>query len=351
MIQSTSQDPGVPAPETRLATPEAAQHPVRAAALAFLGKNRGFVSSLIFFILMLLVFIFTTNGVFLHAAAYTAVFVSLPIFVILTVSMVFVVVAGEIDLAFPSTVGMCAYVFSYTFNNGLNPFAALVLSILTGLAIGFVNGVLVTIVKLSSLVATLGMQFLLLGILNVLSNGNGIPLTALSSTGFYSLFVGTIGTFPVQMFWGMAFAALALYLFNLNRFGARVCCVGDNPQAAANMGIDARRVKMAAFMFVGFASALAGVLAVLIDTSFYPTTGQGYLLTVLAAVFIGGTPTWGGVGTIAGAICGACTVAFIETGLIAAGLSGFWTNLFYGLVVVLSLFLHRFNRPAGSRAV
>ena len=79
--------------------------------------------------------------------------------------------------------------------------------------------------------------------------------------------------------------------------------------------------------------------------------GQGYLLTVLAAIFIGGTPTWGGVGTIAGAICGACTVAFIETGLIAAGLSGFWTNLFYGLVVVLSLVLHRFNRPPGSRGV
>lgn len=55
------------------------------------------------------------------------------------------------------------------------------------------------------------------------------------------------------------------------------------------------------------------------DNSFYPTTGRGYLLTIVAAMFIGGTPTWGGVGTIAGAICGACTVAFIETGLIAIG--------------------------------
>ncbi len=113
------------------------------------------------------------------------------------------------------------------------------------------------------------------------------------------------------------------------------------------MGIDARWVKIQTFMFMGFSCALAAPIAVLIDNQFYPTTGQGYLLIIIAAVFIGGTPTWGGVGTIAGAICGACTVGFIETGLIADGLSGFWTNLFYGLVIVLSLILHRFNRTRG----
>lgn len=343
MRHSLFPDPAVAAPELP------APHPLRAVALTWFDRNRGFVSSLAFFILLILVFIITSPGVFLQSAAYNAVFVSLPIYIMLTVALVFVVVCGEIDLAFPSTVGMSAYVFSGAVSSGWNPFLGLFLAILMGLAIGLINGILVTYVKLSSLVATLGVQFLLAGIIDVLSNGTGITMDSISNTGFYNLFVGSIGSFPAQMLWGIAFAVLALYLFNWHRFGARVCCVGDNPQAAANMGIDARRVKIGAFMFVGFASAIAGVLAVLINTSFYTTTGQGYLLLIIAAVFIGGTPTWGGVGTIAGAICGAFTVGFIQTGLIAAGLTGFWTNVFYGLVIILSLVLHRFNRSRSGR--
>jgi simple sugar transport system permease protein len=319
----------------------------RATVGGLVAKNRGFVSSLAFFILMLAVFTILNPSVFLQSNVYTAVFVSLPIFLMLTPAMVFVVVAGEIDLAFPSTVGMCGYVFSSVAGNGWSPFLGLVLAILTGLLIGLVNGLLVTYVKLSSLVATLGMQFLLLGAINVLTNGTGITLDQLNGTVFYNLFVGTVGQMPVQMFWGIAFAGLSLFLFSRHSFGARVCCVGDNAEAAKAMGIDARWVKIQTFMFMGFACALAAPIAVLIDNQFYTTTGQGYLLIIIAAVFIGGTPTWGGVGTIAGAICGACTVGFIETGLIADGLSGFWTNLFYGLVIVFSLILHRFNRVRG----
>lgn len=341
MIQSSSRDPG----PARVAV--TAQSSILGSSMTLLSKNRGFASSFVFFVLMLVVFTIFNPSVFLHSAVYTAVFVSLPIFLMLTTALVFVVVAGEIDLAFPSTVGMSAYVFSGAVSSGWSPFIGLVLAIVTGLIIGFVNGILVTYVKLSSLVATLGMQFLLVGIINVFSNGNGIPMDSLSGTGFYNLFVGSVGTFPAQMFWGIAFSGLALYLFGRHSFGARVCCVGDNADAAKAMGIDPRLVKIQTFMFMGFASSLAGVVAVLIDNSFYPTTGQGYLLTIIAAVFIGGTPTWGGVGTIAGALCGACTVAFIETGLIAIGLSGYWTNLFYGLVIILSLILHRFNRARG----
>jgi simple sugar transport system permease protein len=111
------------------------------------------------------------------------------------------------------------------------------------------------------------------------------------------------------------------------------------------MGINVRWVKIAAFAFVGLASGFAGVLAILINANFWPTVGEGYLLSVLAATFVGGTPTWGGIGTVAGGVVGAATVGFIETGIIAAGLTGFYTQFFYGLVIVVSLITHRLNRP------
>ena len=73
--------------------------------------------------------------------------------------------------------------------------------------------------------------------------------------------------------------------------------------------------------------------------------GDGYLWTVLAAIFVGGTPRIGGIGTVAGGIVGAFTVGFIESGIVAAGLTGYWTQFIYGIVIVLSLVTHRLYNP------
>lgn len=100
------------------------------------------------------------------------------------------------------------------------------------------------------------------------------------------------------MIWGVLFAVIATLVFNYHKFGSHICCIGD-----------------------------------------------GYLLPVLAAVFVGGTPTWGGVGTVPGAAIGAFIVGFIETGVIAAGLTGYYTRFFYGLIIILSLIGHKLNQP------
>jgi simple sugar transport system permease protein len=134
-------------------------------------------------------------------------------------------------------------------------------------------------------------------------------------------------------------------LFNYNRFGADVCCVGDNAESAREMGISVEKTRTWTFVFMGICAAFAGVLSTLINSTFWPTAGDGYLLSTLAAVFVGGTPTWGGVGTVTGAVIGTFTVGFIQTGIIAAGLTGFYTQFFYGLVIILSLLGHRFNSP------
>jgi ribose/xylose/arabinose/galactoside ABC-type transport system permease subunit len=103
------------------------------------------------------------------------------------------------------------------------------------------------------------------------------------------------------------------------------------------MGIDVRRVKSGTFILMGVAAAFTGVIAVLVDNNFYSDTGQALLLPTIAAVFVGGTPPWGGAGTVAGGIVGAFTVSFIDTGLVGIGLNGYYTGLFYGLVITLSV--------------
>ncbi len=307
-------------------------------------NNRMALGALGFFAALMLVFIIVQPSLFLQPDIYLAIFVTLPIFVIMTVPLVFVVVAGEIDLSFPSVIGVSAWTFALVVRAGLPSVAAFFLALLVGAAAGFFNGILITRLRLSSLVSTLGMNFLLRGLINIGTQGNGISLTNYAGTTFAQILVGKIDKFPVQMIWALAFTVFGWFLFNKHNFGLHVRCIGDNVDSSREMGIRVENTKTAAFVFIGVCAALAGVWSNLINQTFYPTTGDGYLLQVLAAVFVGGTPTWGGVGTIAGAFIGACTIGIIETGVVAMGLTGFYTQFFYGLIIVLSLAGHRFNR-------
>jgi ribose/xylose/arabinose/galactoside ABC-type transport system permease subunit len=313
--------------------------------LVWLQRHREFGSALAFLVVMFAGFAIASPGVFLKPQIYNAIFISLPISIILAVSLVFVIVAGEIDLSFPSLVGVSALVFTSVVTAGGSPWIGLALALVAGVVAGMCNGYLVAYLGLSSLVATLGMNFLWRGLIQIVRQGNGAPLTFLNKTDLYQVLVGNIGGFPVQLIWGLLFAVVGILLFTRFRFGSQVACVGDNIEAAREMGINVKLVKLLAFAYVGLAAGFAGVLAILINNNFWPTVGDGYLLSVLAAVFVGGTPTWGGVGTIAGSVIGALTVGSIETGIVAAGLTGYFTQFFYGVVIVLSLVTHRLTRP------
>ena len=108
------------------------------------------------------------------------------------------------------------------------------------------------------------------------------------------------------------------------------------------MGINTGRTRIMAFMLVGVVSAFAGVVASLYVTYFWPSLGEGYLLRTLASVFLGGTSVFGGVGTILGTFIGAFIIGAIEAATVAVGLTGFWTQLIYGLIIVLSVIMHTY---------
>jgi ribose/xylose/arabinose/galactoside ABC-type transport system permease subunit len=308
-------------------------------------KNRRALSAVLIFAVLLTIFTLANPRVFTNAITYKAIFTSLPISLLVVVPMVFVVASGEIDLSFPATAGITAWVFSAAVQSGWNPFAAALPALLLGVIVGVVVGLLVTYAGLSSLVATLGMNFLLRGIINMGTEGKAIQFPEMRSTAMWQMFAGRIDQLPVQMLWGVAFVLLGWVLFNRHKFGIQIQIVGDNPDSATEMGINVFRVKISAFIFIGIGATLAGILSVLVNQNWWPTTGDGLLLPTLAAVFVGGTPTWGGIATVIGSAFGSGIIAFIETGIIAAGLTGYVTQFFYGLVIILSLLGHRFNGP------
>lgn len=182
---------------------------------------------------------------------------------------------------------------------------------------------------------------MLIGLTQVLNRGEVRQFAEFDDSPIRRAIVGSWGPIPAQMFWGLGLAVILGFIFNRHRFGIHVHIAGDNPEAGRAMGVNIERVKVLCFVLVGICCALTSTVAILLNSTYYSTMGEGYLLPVLAAVFVGGTPVTGGRGTIAGLVIGATTVVFINTGVIAVGLDGYYTQLGFGLVIILSLLGHR----------
>jgi simple sugar transport system permease protein len=307
-------------------------------------RNRAALGTLAVFAVMMAVFIAANPSVFLAWTIYRSVLTTLPVALFLVVPLVFVVTVGELDLSFPATMAFSAWIFALTVQAGYGPYAGLLAAITTGVVLGWLVGALVVYFNLSSLLATLGMNFMLRGVIQIVNEGKSIALVSLTQSPVRRIFCGDFLDVPVQVFWAVGFVIFSALLYNRHRFGAQISIVGDNPESAREMGIDVNRVRVKAFAFVGLGAALAGFFSTMINITWWPSTGEGYFLPALASVFVGGTPTWGGTGTVIGGAIGALIVSFIQTGVVGAGLSGFYVQFFNGLIIVLSLIGHRWNQ-------
>ena len=160
----------------------------------------------------------------------------------------------------------------------------------------------------------------------------------------YDILVGKLFGIPMEFVWLVLFAVVAWLLLNRHRLGQNTYVIGDNSQAAALMGIPIRRTRIVLFVLLGFAAAFAGMLNSLQIVNFYPTMGDGYLLPTLAAVFVGGTSVFGGRGSIWGTFIGAFMIGGITAGIVAIGLTDYYTGLIYGAVILISVSIHALLR-------
>ena len=306
-------------------------------------KNGRALGSMGYFLLLMIVFLIGAPEVWIRPNLHQSVFVMMPTLLFMVVPLVFLVTSGEIDLSFASTYGLSAYVFALIVSAGIDPILGLFAGVCTGAIVGATVGALIVFGKLSSLVASLGVLFLIRGFLFVSTNSRSITLLEIDSHWMYPILVGKIYGFPVQVIWAVLFVVFSYFLFNRHVFGIHIHHVGDNEVSASQMGINVKEIKIKAFMFVGVGAAFAGIFSTLITYTFFPTQGFGYLLLALAAVFIGGTPYWGGLGTIAGAVFGVGVIAYMEIGVVAVGMSGTWRQFFNGLIILLALLGHRLH--------
>mgnify|MGYP000966419993 CR=1 FL=1 len=297
------------------------------------------------FIGLWLFFIIMAPETFLKTQIYNAFMSTIPFFAMMAMPLTLIVIAGEMDLSFPSIMAMGMITFMFTYDALGNVWLAFLAALLTGIFIGWLNGIIVVKFGIPSLVATIGTQFFWRGAVLVLGQGKSGTLVYTKDSILHPLLVGKIwGEFPVQMIWLLVVAVLTWILLNRHKFGAHIYLIGDNIKSAELMGINTGRTRILVFVLVGLVSAFSGVVASLHVTYFWPSLGDGYLLRTLASVFLGGTSVYGGVGTLLGTFFGAFIIGAIEAATVAIGLTGFWTQLIYGLIIVLSVIMHTYLR-------
>lgn len=284
-------------------------------------------------------FMITSPEVFLKGRIYQSFLSTVPIMGLMALGLTFVLAMGEIDLSFPSVMALSGFIFSITFKTTNSVILALIFSILSGVIVGFINGTLVTSIGIPSIVATLGMQFLIRGFSNIISNGLA-KTVALDKTFSYKIFAEKLGVIPVQSIWFIGLTIFFYFLLFRHRFGEHVLFIGDNREAARMMGVNVNSVKIMVFVLMGVMASFAGILSCYRMRTWWPTMGEGYIMMVMAAVFIGGTSMLGGVASIEGTFIGAFIIGSLEAGIVAAGLSGFWTQFVCGVLIIASVTIH-----------
>jgi ribose transport system permease protein len=272
----------------------------------------GFLAIFLFFAVML------RDSGFLTARNLSNIVLQTAPVTIMAIGLVFVLAAGEIDLSIGSIVAvsaLCAAVVMADYGM----IAGILAGMGAGLAIGLANGLLVAYVRLPSFLVTLATMGLFAGVARSLTDLRSIPVTDSIFTGFFGS--GTLLGIPSLIWWTVIAIIIGHIIFRETRFGAHVLATGDNSRAASVSGIRVPRVRLAVLMISGGLAALAGLLyAGRLQAAKY-TLGETDLMTVIAAVIVGGTALNGGKGSIVGALVGSLMMGMLNNGLILMGLS------------------------------
>jgi simple sugar transport system permease protein len=279
------------------------------------------------------------NGQFLSQENLFVMLKTMPELGLIAIGMTMLIIAGEFDLSVGSTFALSPFIMAYlTEKAGVNPILAFLVGVASGVAIGFLNGIITTKIGIPSFITTLGTMMAFRGV--ILLASAGFPEAYDRQQPIARVFTGDISGFPIQVIWFVAAAIVIWVILENHRFGNWTYVTGGNRGASVSMGIPVDRVKIYNFMIVGGLAALAGAIQVFRMGSAYSNAGQGLELSAIAATVIGGTMLSGGAGTIVGTVMGTILLFTVENILILSRVPAFWFRFFVGVIVIVAVTVH-----------
>lgn len=298
-------------------------------------------AGMIAFLFTLVLIIGLVNPVFLQVDNMMNIFRSTSFIFIIGIAMTFVLISAGLDLSIAPVFALGGIIASLAVVNGIPSFFCILLGIAVGLVVGLANGILIVKFKIPALIVTLGMMYMIRGVVLVITQGLSIfPLTP----EFAALGQGSFLGVPYVIWIAVILAIIAHYVLTQTAYGREVLAVGGNEETSRLAGINTGRVKMSVYVLCSMAAAFSGTIMAARLNSGQPSVGTGYELIVIAAVIIGGTSLFGGAGSILGTASGALLTTVITNGMVAMKISPYWQNLVVGAIIILAVGVDQFRR-------
>jgi simple sugar transport system permease protein len=332
-----------PTPETA-ATPGPSRCRARWSRLAALALERRELSIAVVAIALYVYFLYTvadfaspdnleTLGTFIAATA------------IIAAGEVFLMISGEIDLSVGQVYALGAFQVAWYVDGGVPLGLSLVLALVGCAIVGLVNGVVTTVIGISSFITTLGMFFFLNGLVLTLSHGQ--PVDTPGGETYSKIFGGGANS---EILWAIGLVLLLQILLARTRWGLHTFAVGGNLLGSDEAGIKVRWVKTRNFMLASTLAGFAGILEAVRITSTDPLAGgPNIMFAAVSAAVIGGTALAGGSGTVLGAFIGACVLGILRDGFTLQGVSAFTFDLILGLAILAAMCLDIYVKRARAR--
>lgn len=275
---------------------------------------------------------------FLSLSNFRQILLSIAILAIVAVGETLVVLTRNVDLSVGSMIGLTAFIGTDLFKErpGISIGTVILVSCCLGIVLGAFNGLVVTVGRVPSIVATLGTLYVFRGIDFWHAGGKQVSADEVPAAFLHLAGANMLGI-PVLVLIAVAITAVAAYFLRYSRAGRELYAIGSNPDAATMAGIPQDRLVFATFVVSGLLCGLAGILW----GSRYGTTdarvGTGFEFQVIAAVVVGGVNIFGGSGTAVGAALGAVVLGTIANALTLLRLSPFWLQAISGAAILVAV--------------
>jgi len=276
-----------------------------------------------------------TSPYFLSVNNLFNILLSVTVIGIAAVGETLVIVSGGLDLSIEPIIAGTGVIVALMNQQGYPLGLSILLGVLLGPIIGFLNGILTTKVKINAVIVTLATMSIVRGFSLLISNAKTIP--------FQRADFGFIGR--GYLFEKVPFAPVLLIfvyiifflVLNYTGFGRNIYAVGGNAEAARLAGINVDRYRIIIYTISGTLGSISGLLFAAITGAGLPYGAQGYVLTIIAAVILGGTSLAGGIGKIQGTLLGVLIIGMLNNGLILLDIKTFWQMIITGFVLIIAV--------------
>lgn len=283
---------------------------------------------------------------FLSVANIRSIFLAIALLLVLAVGETVVLLGRNFDLSIGSTVGLSAMVAGLVFKAdvGISEILVFAIAVAVGAMVGITNGLLISYLRVPSIVLTLGMLYLLSGVTYIVAHGNQVNPYNVPS-GFVSLSITSpIDGIPWIVIIAFAFAAIMAATLRWTRHGRSLYALGSNPEAAQLRGLPARRLVIATFALSGAAAGIGGAIYLSQYGLVQIDAGSGLELQAITATIVGGVSVFGGAGTILGVTTACVLLGAITNGIAVLGYSPFLQDTVFGGLLVIAVVANSVSR-------